>query len=283
MTPEKKNKKLNGWMAVAACELTSAQNEHLGVHIDNEIEDGENFLRMIIKPHQPLAQEIIEWFADSLQHTIAGTRQQYRVMACGNMNNFSQGNQVLMEQWSYRRHIFIPLQHNGQFVGICVSPQSRTITYYDPSRQWGKMLVTKDAKGKISQLLSEGWAHEKGLEELTVDERNRLIPFCQELVRIEVKKFPESLSEEFDMTTEVPDPPCTWRFEVINQFVRQQSDADSGLFVCLFFEMLVRRSRISLPKQQEGDITMYRKWVAYSVAHARQVQQNRLTIAGNTL
>ena len=145
------------------------------------------------------------------------------------------------------------------------------------------MLVTKDAKGKISQLLSEGWAHEKGLEELTVDERNRLIPFCQELVRIEVKKFRESLSEEFDETTEVPDPPCTWRFEVINQFVRQQSDADSGLFVCLFFEMLVRRSRISLPKQQEGDITMYQKWVAYSVAYARQVQQNRLTIAGNTL
>ena len=73
---------------MAACELTSAQKEHLRAHIHDEIEDGENFLQMTTKPHHPLAQEIIEWFANLLQHTIAGTCQQYRVMACGNVKNF---------------------------------------------------------------------------------------------------------------------------------------------------------------------------------------------------
>ena len=88
MPPKKKKEHLNEWIAVAACELTNAQKEHLKAHIHNEIKNGENFLQMTIKPHHPLAQEISEWFANLLQHTIASTHQQYRVMACGNVKIF---------------------------------------------------------------------------------------------------------------------------------------------------------------------------------------------------
>ena len=147
----------------------------------------------------------------------------------------------------------------------------------------GKDVYEKRRQRSIRQLLSEGWAHEKGLEELMVDERKRLIPFCEELVRIEEKKFRKLLSEKFDETRKVPDPPCSWRFKVINQFIRQQNDTDSGLFVYLLFEMMGRKLQISYCTEQEEDITIYREWVAHSVAHARQVQQNRLTIAGDTL
>ena len=61
------------------------------------------------------------------------------------------------------------------FVGLCVSPISRNIIYYDSLREWGKKLMRKDVNGTIRQLLSEGQASEKGLDELTLDEREREI------------------------------------------------------------------------------------------------------------
>ena len=37
--------------------------------------------------------------------------------------------------------------------------------------EWGKELMRKDVNGTIRQLLSEDWNSEKGLKELTMDER----------------------------------------------------------------------------------------------------------------
>ena len=143
------------------------------------------------------------WFADLLNLTAGLDGRALKVIGC-TQKQFSQENRVLNEVLRKKKHIFVPLWLGGRhFVGVCITPQSSMIRYYDPATGYGRK--GKSVGGRVNQLLSKQWKNELG-KDLKDPVRKRLEPFCKELLKFEEMNLPSF--------------PERWKFEVINEFLQ---------------------------------------------------------------
>ena len=80
---QKKSGKLRKWKTVVDYTLTDSQERYLEASIKDESKHSENFLQKIVDPAVKMDLRRLEWFAESLKHTIEGHGSKFSVMGCG--------------------------------------------------------------------------------------------------------------------------------------------------------------------------------------------------------